>query len=1283
MKKILFSTIMFAMFLTQDMYAETFKNADDICYDNDSVLLDPHGVGGCIDIGPFRGGLNCTMTIPLRNVSEKTLTDTTIIWDIDTGFEGNMIEKCGIDGSEGGCQFDAALDFGPIRMFENSIEYAPMPNFSANGENAKHSIFFWNLMSGSVSPLTMFRGDDLYGAYTKDGDNYSGRIRPCQRVKTPVGHLCYDYKAITYDGAMCVDFGPFKGGMGCKQTIPIRSLTDQNLTAVEITLDQHGMSGDFLQSCGIDNVYGNCDDKKLFNFGPMGMFTRGILYDFPASRDYNEPYEKHSIYVQSMMSMGGDPVALFTGENMYTHYSINGEVKSGYIPPCPKSKTPVPDLCYEYDKIDYSGFGCVEIGPFKGGAGCKQTIPIRNISNSNLTNMDIFMDTHGMSGNFLGGCGIDNRSGLHSTCEVQNRFDFGPMGFFSSGVLFDPMANYGPFDVHNIYTSAAMSMGGDPIAFFLGENLYANYMKDGALVSGRILPCKENYTDDLCIENINKSIAWSEGWFSIPIGIKNTAVIKNQRSSTVTKVSAVVENNSFTSGDCELDNRGRNKHCADQAAIDFIIGFGGGGTAFYETPHFDFDPYDTGTFKHKLQQNVGYISGLFFDIKSIYANFVRNGEFFSTELSNCLKPSELLVMTGSLDAWDRYRHGIAHDPAFSDREISTKIVNEPFTLTIASLNAAENKYEVQNISTKIYYDLYQEASITPVLGVIGSGFFDGSTTTSFLHDFTVPDAYRDLRVGFKFCSTHRDGKHQLQSDSVCPVVGDPMECDQDSATAQWHVCKSTDNFAVRPKNILISTAGAIDPNTLRSGRTYSFDVKAAYWDGATPRAVQNYNKTLNQDDINKTLILATNVIDDTGILSGDLYLTNSSFTNGEGTADILFTDVAKILIRLEDKEWAAIDNDDTPESCEGGFKNGTYVPDGTYLCGAVNSTFIPDHFALKEVVLKNHDNGDFTYLSKDQDLYDNNNDINMSAHIELLIVAENALGDVTENFKTGAAYYENPVSVALSIPAVSVVGQHMTPYKHDMNSTYVTPTLLNFALDDDNGTYHLAWDTNNTTQKLNFNYEKDLSIPVQPFTLDMSDINITVQSVYGSVTIKGKTVDDPSQLSGDATFHYAKVDSTRALFDNITTGTVNTPIRALVYCPSDTVPCSAYSIDTAGGSTTDEDWWLSTAHQQSRGDGDIKLRVSSTSNGTGLVSPAYANIQTAGITNTVEVIHQSGTLPQTVNVGLDPSGTSPWMMTTGMGYGTRFTGITNWAGHGPSGYVIDSNASLRHTGRIE
>ncbi|SFV69726.1 internalin, putative [hydrothermal vent metagenome] len=148
--------------------------------------------------------------------------------------------------------------------------------------------------------------------------------------------------------------------------------------------------------------------------------------------------------------------------------------------------TEADDLCYqepiyEVDSPMMNMGMCMNMGIVEGGMYCKQTIPIFNKSEDNLTDVTIDLNTSGISGSFLSDCGENNVSG---NCSDQNDIDMGPVGIFGRGVVYDPVPDYGPNDTNSIYTNAMIDM-----AIFSGQNLYGSYIKNGERYIVEIPPC--------------------------------------------------------------------------------------------------------------------------------------------------------------------------------------------------------------------------------------------------------------------------------------------------------------------------------------------------------------------------------------------------------------------------------------------------------------------------------------------------------------------------------------------------------------------------------------------------------------------------------------------------------------------------------------------------------------------------------------------------------------------------------------------------------------------------
>jgi hypothetical protein len=304
-----------------------------------------------------------------------------------------------------------------------------------------------------------------------------------------------------------------------------------------------------------------------------------------------------------------------------------------------------------------------------------------------------------------------------------------------------------------------------------------------------------------------------------------------------------------------------------------------------------------------------------------------------------------------------------------------------------------------------------------------------------------------------------------------------------------YVC-SNDNFAIRPEKLVIAKthiAGDDWPNLLRSAEDYNVSINA-----------YNYNTTTNSMDYNVTDANATYTIVSTkynrnnvvtpsmaGIVSFDANgfdmangISVKTGIIGNEVAGISFDDVGKINISVQDQNWSAVDidnaNDPTPHDCS---------PNGAYVCGDKNVTYIPHHFDFNELSITNNNGnpGSFTYIANEVD--------QMAGRIHTKIRALNKLEAVTQNFAQ-FPLWENNVTV---VPTV-VKSTYLYP---DANETNITTLAIGFGSGTDaNGTKTIAWNETNTSQYLRFNFQRDVNQAVNPFDVNGTDLNISITSLY-------------------------------------------------------------------------------------------------------------------------------------------------------------------------------------------
>lgn len=318
---------------------------------------------------------------------------------------------------------------------------------------------------------------------------------------------------------------------------------------------------------------------------------------------------------------------------------------------------------------------------------------------------------------------------------------------------------------------------------------------------------------------------------------------------------------------------------------------------------------------------------------------------------------------------------------------------------------------------------------------------------------------------------------------------------------------SSDNFAIRPDRFEITSTNPHMQNLLRSGSDYNTTVNAFDYDSVGHIDVnsQGYNQVKANLDINESIVFAKD--GSATILNGivnfglnDFNMSNGISTNGANSevVAINFNDVGKVNLTLKDKEWASVDinnaNDPTPSDCSS---------EGAYTCGDINVTFIPHHFGFSDGNVSNYITTDnFTYISNLDDA--NQSTFDMAAKVKVKIIAQNESNETTINFRNGAAYYENPISVNFTATE---------PIQGDANTTKIVNMLLGFGTDgDDNGTKTITFEEDNLSKVLRFNFPRQVNVAINPFDINVSDINISTESYYTQTPVSG--YDSDANITG-------------------------------------------------------------------------------------------------------------------------------------------------------------------------
>ncbi len=319
------------------------------------------------------------------------------------------------------------------------------------------------------------------------------------------------------------------------------------------------------------------------------------------------------------------------------------------------------------------------------------------------------------------------------------------------------------------------------------------------------------------------------------------------------------------------------------------------------------------------------------------------------------------------------------DPDLTKRKIKTKVVDENFTLTLASLNPF-NEQDFNTSTTVVRFidgDLDQCKDTYENVNAAKYDFFhrpnyggfkafeigDGNLSTT--HRFNVMKASPDLKAQFLW---------------------------KDNKLGLWHTSCSTDHFAVRPKSFSFGM-GSGSALRAKSGESYHLHIVAQNANNTPSLAYNEVKDRSFMIDVNQTNI-------DCNFTSSDIDDSNlTAFINGDLNGTIKYDDVGKITLSVHEingSEFAFVDRNDTP--------------DADRFISEVNKTieFVPYAYDMDV----SYDNPHI-FGSSDYAFY--SNDINSSPAWKITVKAVNKDGNVVENFDKECSAKDVLLSVDLNI----------------------------------------------------------------------------------------------------------------------------------------------------------------------------------------------------------------------------------------------------------------------------
>lgn len=569
-------------------------------------------------------------------------------------------------------------------------------------------------------------------------------------------------------------------------------------------------------------------------------------------------------------------------------------------------------------------------------------------------------------------------------------------------------------------------------------------------------------------------------------------------------------------------------------------------------------------------------------------------------------------------------HSVASGSEVANTTLTTKIVNETLHFDIALLT--DNLSAVQadkNTSVGIFLnDTYTPDGFTETprdvhyFGDIkrnGLGTFNALKTTG---RFELPasswpsgvqtwsSANKRLFFKFKYCS---------RSDYEWTQCWTPSGVTATCTVGQEAYCRTADSndFAIRPKNFDFGISGT-SPYKAGVGYSTTFDAKD-YNNNAT----SNYNEaiplTYNESKV--------------GCITGNFNssLVGMLFVNGtKNIPSLSYSEVGVINIKMEEtlgSEFALVDATDTSSAQR------LITPYDQ------NWSYTPDHFALTSSHFDNNATG-FTYLSSD---------LNMSANLNLTIIAQNLSNATTQNYNS--ACYSKTTSYGLSYtPLVISPSSALSRMNYLETNTSISGNI------PINNTWNIAsipntiFSTyNNGIGQLNIkvNFDRNSTKTVNPFIFTARDINVTdADGVLGGI-----------DLNQNTTFYYGRAHAPDYRFPN---RDGNATIYYEVYCKDCTQAMRNTMGITGNESVNALNWYQNTLHVSTAG---LAAPV-----------PAHAgNFSNTGITHTNPITTQRLTLqnatsiPYVDKVNLN---SSTWLIYYPTDFSVEFYSAGSWAGAG-------------------
>lgn len=596
-----------------------------------------------------------------------------------------------------------------------------------------------------------------------------------------------------------------------------------------------------------------------------------------------------------------------------------------------------------------------------------------------------------------------------------------------------------------------------------------------------IVSADPEYLDDLCYEAPVKD-GFCGGIINFQCTI--TTPIRNRYENQLTNVQVILASQSMFSAfdDCGVDDSSGN--CEDSSKMSMMaISVLNDGIS-YSMPDYN-----------SLDYHTTYTKAMFSFMNSSHqwiGKYTKDGVEYEGIINPCTQNDEVYT-NGIFDAWEK---------DISNRDITTKIVDNNFTLTLASLTDDFNSLLGRDVT--ILYDLYDydtQQSVT-------NGWFEWEIKrlypTKNVTFENILKAYKDVRVRFKYCQ-----KEKCFAMLGCyNVIVDYDKCNND----EFKYVSSSDNFAIRPDKFAILTTNNLTKMRLNHDTNLTF--KSLSFKN---NLVSNYN-----EQTNNSFKIDININNNSKICTYNTINSNLEFDNGQKNITLDTFDIGEWNISIKEingNEFAKVDANDTSNELR-------FISSSNKII-----TIIPNSFELNTILKNSNTLNNFTYL---------NDDLTQSADLNITLKALKWDNSLAKNYTKSC--YAKDFNLSIDYNSLNVTPNNSLRYikykivqldkniSLDINSIPILTTLdASLFKDEAKGI---------SSFQIKFNFDRDKTKVVNPFNFKTTHINIIDTDLIN--------VDEYKEQN--TTFIYARTHSARQSFIN-TTGL--SKIYFEVYCYGD------------------------------------------------------------------------------------------------------------------------------------